>query len=874
MLQSVNSYYKFRELKVYASTEWLAENKKKYRQVFSRDECTYIYAEFSFFNKQFDQHDWEINLELRCYSLRKNRKLLSVIPIKRFISRFDPVVYIREGWGNKRKGSFWKKGTYCWEVYADNKKIAGKYFFVEDYVTAASESSPLLKVKAIRLYEGSYDDVPAEKRKYCRIFDAGETRYVYMEMQFENRMPEYEWQCELFVKFYNDARELKGQVVRLSTVEKDRSEFELSAGWGSDMKGSWRKDRYTAELVFMDRLLAVIPFEIADSFESGNPGMLMPAQHEVKPYGDTPQVQDTFEKVMLELDCLIGLKTIKQKIREHAHYIHFLRLRKEKGFPEQELPVVHSVFIGNPGTGKTTVAGMLGRLYHQMGILSKGHVHEVDRIDLIGEYIGQTAPKVKDAIDKARGGVLFVDEAYSLARSHDDSKDFGREVIEILIREMSNGPGDLVVITAGYPREMDYFLKSNPGLRSRFKLFYDFDDYLPQEMIQIADYACKLKQVKPDQQAKDALAAIITEAYRTRDRSFGNARFVHDLIDQAKLNLGLRVMANDKPEALTRSQLETITVSDVNRIIWRAQKPLPLIPTDSALLAEALEELDSLTGMYSIKQSIRETVDLVRFYREANMDVQQRFCLHTVLAGNPGTGKTTVARILAKIYKALGMLERGHIVETDRQGLVAGFVGQTAIKTAEKIEEAMGGVLFIDEAYALARGGHQAHGDFGAEAVQTLLKRMDDDRGKFFVFAAGYPSDMDQFLQSNPGFRSRFDKSLVFPDYSSDELYTIALNMLNRQNATLQADAAQYLYEMLDGLYRTRNEHFGNARMVRNLADDMVKKAHLRLSRQEIKSVQTNGQKFTITKADIEACDPQEAAQLFERRTIGFSRHE
>ena len=140
---------------------------------------------------------------------------------------------------------------------------------------------------------------------------------------------------------------------------------------------------------------------------------------------------------------------------------------------------------------------MMGKLYFKMGLLSKGHVHEVDRVDLVGEYIGQTAPKVKEAIEKARGGVLFIDEAYSLARSNDDTKDFGREVIEILVKELSNGPGNLAVIVAGYPQEMEHFLNSNPGLKSRFKLFFEFDDYLPQQLIEISEYACKGKVKRP-----------------------------------------------------------------------------------------------------------------------------------------------------------------------------------------------------------------------------------------------------------------------------------------------------------------------------------------------------------------------------------------
>ena len=174
--------------------------------------------------------------------------------------------------------------------------------------------------------------------------------------------------------------------------------------------------------------------------------------------------------------------------------------------------------------------------------------------------------------------------------------------------------------------------------------------------------------------------------------------------------------------------------------------------------------------MTKVKEQITEMVTLVRYFQESGKDVLNNFSLHTVFIGNPGTGKTTVARILTTIYKALGILERGHMIETDRQGLVAGFVGQTAIKTAEKIDEALGGVLFIDEAYALSQQASGAHGDFGSEAIQTLLKRMEDHRGKFFIFVAGYPDNMERFLKTNPGLNSRFDKVLKFEDYEPTEL--------------------------------------------------------------------------------------------------------
>lgn len=864
--------WKFRELKIYASTEWLADNKKKYRQVFDRHETSYVYAELSFHNKHFDVEDWEINVELRCYSSKKQKKEICVLPFKRKVSKYDPVGYIREGWGNKQEGVFWKKGAYYWEAWIEGEKVSTKNFFIEDAGRPFTKTeNPYCQITSLRTYEGPYDDTPEFERQYMRVFNSEETRYIYAEVTLKNLLITKQWQCELFIKFYNDARELKGQVVRLHRVEKADEGVKITAGWGSNVKGSWRNDRYTAEIVFMDQLLAVMPFEVGLDWEEGDNAVWLPDKGHQVMLQPGESDGETFEEVLSKLDQLIGLNEIKTKVREHAQYIQFLQLRKEKGFAEKDGIEVHSVFVGNPGTGKTTVAKMMGRLYKKMGLLSKGHVHEVDRTDLVGEYIGQTAPKVKEAIEQARGGVLFIDEAYALARSAEDSKDFGREAIEIIVKELSNGPGDLAVIVAGYPKEMKTFLDSNPGLRSRFKMTYEFTDYLPQELCQIAEYAAREKEVTLTADAGKLINDIITDAFRGRDRAFGNARFVHDLINKAKIQMGLRLMARPDVRNLDSESLGAILREDVEKVQVLHKRPLPNIPLDEKLLNEALHELDSLIGMQNIKKQIRELIHLTAFHREQGRDVLKRFFLHTVFVGNPGTGKTTVARILTKLYKALGVLERGHMVETDRQGLVAGYVGQTAIKTAERIDESLGGVLFIDEAYALTNSGRGSQGDFGDEAIQALLKRMEDHRGEFFVFVAGYPEQMDTFLKANPGLASRFDQTLRFEDYSPEELLEIALYMFQQEHYRVAEEAREYLGKYLSFLYQFRDRYFGNARTVRQVVLEILKNQNLRMASGKVDVDPELSHLVTLDDVSTFTFD-KDKLNLFTRRSIGYGK--
>jgi SpoVK/Ycf46/Vps4 family AAA+-type ATPase len=537
---------------------------------------------------------------------------------------------------------------------------------------------------------------------------------------------------------------------------------------------------------------------------------------------------------------------MKKKIHDYVNYLNFIKLRNERGFKDSSRINLHSVFTGNPGTGKTTVVQYLAKIYKSMGLLSKGHVYEVDRSDLIGEFIGQTAPKVKEAIEQARGGILFIDEAYALSRDQNDTKDYGKEAIEILIKEMSDGPGDIAIMAAGYPAEMETFLNSNPGLKSRFNQYYSFPDYAPTELLAIAMQYADKNAVTLTDDAKAYMELKLTEAYRNRNRQFGNARYVVGVIDQSKLDLGLRLIQQGNLESLSEDQLKQITVEDLQKVFHDVKKPQVEIKIDEPQLAEALNELHGLTGLEEVKKEIDELVRLVRFYRETGKDVTNRISLHAVFTGNPGTGKTTVARIIAKIYKGLGLLERGHLVETDREGLVAAFVGQTAIKTQQKIDEAQNGVLFIDEAYALSRGGN----DFGSEAVETILKKMEDLRGKFAVIVAGYTDNMKIFLESNPGLKSRFDKVYEFKDYSVDQLYNIAAELFKKEELVPDNEAIEHIKKYLQNLYDSRDKFFGNGRTVRNMVNECVRNQHLRLA--AIPSAERTPEMLsTLTYADV-----------------------
>jgi len=279
--------------------------------------------------------------------------------------------------------------------------------------------------------------------------------------------------------------------------------------------------------------------------------------------------------------------------------------------------------------------------------------------------------------------------------------------------------------------------------------------------------------------------------------------------------------AKDKPDAAVQADSgkddkETAAGESGEALSEEVEKKAPT-------LEELLESLDALVGLDRIKQSVKSLINYVKIrkLREENGLPNPPLSLHMVFTGNPGTGKTTVARILSELYKAIGVLSKGQLVEVDRSGLVAGFVGQTAIKTSEAVTSALGGILFIDEAYSLAPDTG-SHNDFGRESIETLLKLMEDNRDDLIVIVAGYSGPMERFITSNPGLESRFNRYFAFDDYNSDQLYDIFAAMCVRSEYLLTDDAKDFAREQFRTIYETRDDNFGNARHVRNFFENIV----------------------------------------------------
>lgn len=540
----------------------------------------------------------------------------------------------------------------------------------------------------------------------------------------------------------------------------------------------------------------------------------------------------SLEEALDKLNSLTGLEEVKNEIDRIVMLIQYERYRtKELGIVNENAQSYHFMFLGNPGTGKTTVARLIGDIFYYLGLLEKGHMVECDRSTLVGQYIGQTAILTKQAIDSAMGGVLFIDEAYSLARGGTNSKDFGPEAIDTLIKTMEDCRGKFIVILAGYTKEMRAMMKLNPGLKSRVNINIKFADYSVSELLTIGKNIAEKNYYYLN---SDAEKAFIEQINKFKvDDSFANARTARNLIESAIREKAFRI----GNKSVSREELSILQPEDFG--INLNDNPINKVEN-------LLKELNEMTGLDEVKSMVSQIVNLVQ-YQQKKKELgyeSDEISLNMIFSGNPGTGKTTIARIVSKIFNAMGILKKGQLVEVTRADLVGQHIGETGIKTLDKIKEAYGGVLFIDEAYSL---NSKSESDFGKEAISTLIKEMEDNRDRLLVIMAGYTDEMKELQNMNPGIKSRIGFTVKFEDYNPTEMIKIFNDFCAKGNYKLELNAELELFRIFKYLYDNRDRNFGNARLVRQYFEQIKMKQAERVITNNI-SVENM---FNIIEEDI-----------------------
>lgn len=546
---------------------------------------------------------------------------------------------------------------------------------------------------------------------------------------------------------------------------------------------------------------------------------------------------------LARLDALVGLGSVKkylqEKMAEAAYHRRGSAATQRSPECQRLVPApvaewrrrlrLHVVLQGNPGTGKTTVAQLMGDLYRDAGLLDVGHVVKVTRADLVGQYVGHTAPRVQAAVNRALGGILFIDEAYDLCRGDDD--DFGLEAVATLTEAMSANDGRLAVVLAGYPDDMNRFLATNDGLSRRFNEILALDDYGPAELETIlqAQLAARNAPLAPDLAA--ALPRLCGAIHDTRERNFGNAGAMEQLAD-----------------AVNRNRI--VEGSDQAGVRHLPAQEAKLLDRPAMAGGGVLEELESLVGLSAVKTRVRTIFNRLSVERQRGSG-REVVARHMIFSGNPGTGKTTVARLMARQFNALGLLPRSEVHETTAGNLIAGYVGQTTVRTREFLQAGIGRLIFIDEAHQLARGSGQMNNtSFGRDVIDVLVPFAENHRHECVIVLAGYTDAMEELIRADDGLASRFTQTLTFEDYPPEDLVRIFDALVRQAGFTWPIAAGHDRLVRHFARLRTDFGHrFGNARAVRGAVDACLDRHANRLSALGTKA--DRGALSTLTLEDL-----------------------
>ncbi|MBE6053238.1 MAG: AAA family ATPase [Clostridium sartagoforme] len=542
----------------------------------------------------------------------------------------------------------------------------------------------------------------------------------------------------------------------------------------------------------------------------------------------------SLEEVKYKLESIIGLKELKEFLLNIENNNKVQKIRERLGLRTSYISL-NMIFAGNAGTGKTNAARITYEYLNALGLLSKGTLVEVSKADFITENISETAKKTNEIINSALGGVLFIDEAYSLYESEDDK--VGKEIVDALIKGIEDNRNNLTVILAGYEKDMEEFLSANQGLKSRFPNIIHFEDYTPNEMYQIALQIAKTKGYRIAKNVKNDLIDLFTRNQLTGKNDLGNARFARNIIENAIIYSSRKYLNNKK------SEIDLLEREDFN---FKANAKFDLE-----------EKLKNIIGLDEVKDLLRSQYKLLIAQEKrksvgVNTEIEQN--LNMVFAGNPGTGKTSIARLVAEMLNSMGLLKIGQLVECDRSSFISNIPGETAKKTEEKFKEALGGVLFIDEAYTLAND------NLGKEAIETLLKLVEDYSRDVIVILAGYEEEMEDFFDVNIGLRSRFPLWTNFEDYNPNELLEMAIRLIEIKGFKLSKNGYTALKKSFIDIYENSDSQSGNGRMVRNYVENLIRAQSIRIVEEDTSVYEIN----LITAKDIEKLNTSQYDNEFD----------
>lgn len=718
------------------------------------------------------------------------------------------------------------------ELVSDGVTPPGLLYNNQLLHTGIQEKSPnvmkTIEAKSIRMFNLE-ESLNSQKKTYLIQFDESIATYIAAEAIIKNPF------------FKSDNRLLSGLTIwYFEDEEIGRNDFNLMLkkewefvefvqSWGTPIPGFWKCGEVRIEIFLANQQIIKHYFQIGTQEvinfldENEQPDSYSNKQNTQQPKkleqlqktnSDNNSIKSLFE----EFDNLVGLHNLKQSLRDFISYLEFVKERKAKGIETNENISANCIFLGNPGTGKTTVARILGRFFKAIGLLKNGHVVEVDRASLIGEYIGETAQKTEKVINQALGGILFIDEAYSLKRDK-NSNDFGQEAIDIILKRMEDYKDKFFVIAAGYPELMEKFINSNPGLKSRFTHHFYFDDYNSSELAEIFKIFSEKEKYSFNEDAEKFLIEKLDSLIDNTDGSFGNARFVRNLFSETKIELSKRYYLLEDEEKDFYS-LNTILISDIQSAWLNINNRNNSVVKSNEKIDRYVNEINNLVGLSSVKTTFNRIIASIKVDKlkseKSISSVHKTY--NSIFIAEPGSGTSTVARLFAKSLFASNKLSKGQLIEID-SSLFSGLSKLDAYLTMDELfKKLSGNVILVNDVTASL----QCLKHFSDSLLQYFLKKLYLMNDEVTAILSGTREEIEIIIESFPVLESQFPNKFEFEPYTNRQLLEIALSICQKKNYQLDEGAWQQLLELIDEMRQGKNRNFYNARSIKELLNRAI----------------------------------------------------
>ena len=737
------------------------------------------------------------------------------------------------------------------------KVFSGNCFLLEDAIQLVEMPEPYVSAVDLnnlflnRIEKGKAVDYENLGPQYG-TFDIENLGAVLMGVSFEYKVGksdfEYGYKVPLTLDLYNEQGYCiwhECQQVEPYVMEK---QCYICAFYEIGIMDSlqWNKGSYRAEIRFFDDVVAACMFHVGErnieyqyTKVELRPRLSTIGKKHISAEGGLDS--------MARLNELIGLENVKKKIEEYRSVVMLSKRRSMMGLPAVR-PVLHAAFMGNPGTGKTTVAKILGSMMKELGLLSSGHVVVEERSTLMGQNYASEQEKTLSALERAKGGILFIDEAYLLYKP-DDPRDPGINVIETLLTALADPEQqDWMLLIAGYTEPMTRLLEQNAGLKSRIpeQNRFHFDDYTVDELMQIAELFCRQNGYEMSDEARAKVLERVEREYGLRDNKFGNARFVNNLFKiEIVPAFSLRV---NKIENASAADLTVIKGEDVSTRIVSEKFDDRF---DMEGIDRALAKLDNMVGLVHVKEMIHGMVDTAVWLRNAGKPYFNSKSLKWVFAGNTGTGKSAVASVLGEILKCMNALDRGHLVELKGEELAGmpEYRQEEVIKDA--VNKAVEGVLFLD--------GDASKASEDTAALRLKIEsKVADLRGRCAVVVGVHQDNMCDLDRLMLPADSPYH--LMFEDYDADQLLLIVKKILEKNSLMLDGQASEHMSAYIQAMKKANTYGLASARTMKYLSNMIYDKYLFRMSQSK------DSQPGTVTLDDVDEFVWKESP----RKTIGF----